>query len=72
MINLDDRVELILTLRQYHTIIKGQVEMDQFIDGLNAYQLLDMMRAQPELMKPLLVSQQEIQLTKGICMCIIN
>lgn len=64
-IQLDDREELVLTLRQYHTVIRGQVELDQFVDGLNAYALLSIIRQFPQLLKSLFVSQ-EVPLSKRV------
>ena len=64
-IQLDDREELVLTLRQYHTVIRDQVELDQFVDGLNAYAFLSIIRQYPQLLKPLLVSQ-EVPLSKRV------
>ena len=44
-----------MTLWQYYTMIWGQVELDQFIDGLNAYTLRDMIKQFPQLLKLLFV-----------------
>ena len=66
MIELSDREELTLTLRHYYTMIRGQVELDQFIVGLKTYQVLEMMQANPELMKPLFMSHEGTVLNKGM------
>ena len=66
VITLNDREELVITLRQYHTFIRGQVELNQFVEGLNAYGFLRMVRGHPELMKPLFVAHAGIKLTKGV------
>ena len=67
IIHLDDREELIKTLRQYHTMIRGQIELDQFVIGLKCYGLLDMIREYPLLMKPLFVSNYCNELSKSEC-----
>ena len=67
MIKLDDKEELLLTLRQYHTMIRGQ-----FVYGLKTFMLLDLIREQPQLMKPLFVSHQGIQLSKGLTFFLCN
>ena len=71
MIKLDDKEELLLTLHQYHTMIRGQVELDQFVYGLKTFMLLDLIR-EPQLMKPLFVSHQGIQLSKGLTFFLCN
>ena len=54
-----------MTLWQYYTMIWGQVELDQFIDGLNAYTLRDMIKQFPQLLKLLFVSK-DIHLSKSV------
>ena len=39
-VTLSDRQDLLLTLRQYHTMIRGQVELDQCLDGLREFGIL--------------------------------
>ena len=56
--------ELSMALRQYYTVVRGQVELCQFVDVLKTYGVLDLIREHPELMKPLLVLEKH-ELTKG-------
>ena len=61
-----DRDDLALTLCQYFTIARGQLELEQFTDGLKAFALLDMMRQHPRLFKPLFTACEGTQLDKGV------
>lgn len=64
LVTLDDKNELRSTLRQYYTFLKGQCELDQFMEGLKTYGLLDSIQGYPQLMKPLFV-HHNYELTKG-------
>lgn len=46
-------------------MLRGQCELDQFVEGLNTYGILDMIREHPQHMEPLLVAHQS-QLNKGV------
>lgn len=63
LLTLEDREELIVILCQHYTLIRGRMELDQFVEGLRTHKVLDMVRAEPLLMKPLFVSTAK-KLTK--------
>ena len=65
-LQVDDKGELASTLRQYYTILRGQVELDQFIEGLNTYNLLSMVRQHPDQFKRMFVQDEGVQLSKGV------
>ena len=41
------------SLIDYHCILKVKAEMDQFLDGLSIFGILDAVRAKPDVMEPL-------------------
>lgn len=55
MLELHDKKDLRSTLLHYYTFLRGQVELDQFVEGLHTYSVLTMIREYPSLMKPLFV-----------------
>ena len=63
LIKLDDKEELVHVLCQYYSFVKGRLELDSFIEGLNVCDVLGMMQQYPLLMRPLLTSSS-IELTK--------
>ena len=65
LIKLSDHEKLSLALGHYYTVIKGKLELDQFVEGLNTYDILSMIRKYPKLMKPLLICKG-VQVTKGM------
>ena len=66
LLTLGDKSELVHTLRQYYTFLKGQFELNQFIEGLKTYDLIESIQLYPELMKPLFC-QMDYELNKGQC-----
>ena len=71
-LTLVDKDELCKTLCHYYIFLRGQCELDQFVEGLTTYGVLDMMRKCPRLMEPLFVASQESQLSKGILVYILH
>ena len=65
LIKLSDREELSLALQHYYTMIRGKLELDKFVEGLNTYDILSMIRKYPKLMQPLLVCKG-VKITKGM------
>lgn len=59
LLTLDDKEELIKTLCHYCVLLRGQCELDQFVEGLRTYGMLEMIRNYPLLMEPLFVSQKD-------------
>lgn len=51
LLGLDEK-GLVSSLREYHTLVKGRMELD----GLSTHNVLQMIRNEPKLMKPLFVS----------------
>ena len=59
-----DKLILKSSLIDFHCLMKVKAEMDQFADGLTLLGILDAMRKQPDVMKPLFVAQK-CKLTAG-------
>lgn len=53
-----DKSVLKSSLIDYHCLLKVKAEMDQFADGLASLGILDAVKKQPEVMKPLFVAQK--------------
>ena len=53
------------SLIDYHCILKVKAEMDQFLDGLSIFGILDAVRAKPDVMKPLFVMQSSKKISAG-------
>lgn len=61
---LADRMNLLNILLDYHLMAKVKSEMDQFINALNTFGLLDHIKQNPVLWKPYFTPPSE-QLTAG-------
>lgn len=61
---LTDRTDLLNVLLGYHLMAKVKSEMDQFLSGLNTFNLLDHIRQNPVLWKPYFAPPSQ-QLTAG-------
>ena len=53
-----DKPVLKSSLIDYHCLLKVKAEMDQFADGLSSLGVLDAVKKQPDVMKPLFVAQK--------------
>lgn len=58
-ITLADRVDLLHVLLDFHLMAKVKTEMDQFMLGLNTFELIDRMKKNPLLWKPYFVSSSK-------------
>ncbi len=52
--------ELVASIVLYHLMIKVKSSMDQFLDGLQSISLLNLLRDDPEVWKPLFVNEKSI------------
>ena len=62
---LSERFEISSVLKQYHTITKVKLEVDQFLEELETLGVLKMMRQQSDLMKVFFVPTANLELTRG-------
>lgn len=60
----DDRVILVQSLTLHHVILESKAEIDQFIDGLKCFGILDNIKEHPLLLKSFLCLRTNI-LTSG-------
>lgn len=51
-LGLPDCPNIIRALLDFHLMAKVKTEMDQFREGLNTFQFLDLVKANPEMWKP--------------------
>ena len=54
-LTLEDTSMIKSSLIDYHCILKVKAEMDQFLEGLTSLGILDAVKSQPDVMKPLLL-----------------
>ncbi len=59
-LTLADKISVKAVLIDYHCMIKVKACMDQFAEGLQELQTLEIMKKYPELMKPLFVFNEEV------------
>ena len=60
-----NKFEMCSILKQYHTITKVKAELDQFMEGLETMEVLNMMKQQSEIMKLFFVADDKTKLTRG-------
>ena len=53
------------SLIDYHCLLKVKAEMDQFLEGLSLFGMLDAIRKKPEVMKPLFMAQTSNKVSAG-------
>ena len=58
-------MEVCSALIDYHLMAKVKGVMDQFMDGLNAFGLLDHIKRNPPLWEPLFVENTSAGVTRG-------
>lgn len=61
----DNREELIQVLSYYHTLVKAKAEIDQFLSGLQCIGFHEILRENPEVLRPLFVHTETRPLTAG-------
>ena len=64
-LTLSNKEEIAHAMLDYHLIAKLKCAMDQFMEGLNEYQLLDNIRQNPTLWKPMFVYSVSNDITRG-------
>lgn len=64
-LTLEDASMIKSSLIDYHCILKVKAEMDQFLEGLTSLGILDAIKSQPEVMKPLFVAENSERITAG-------
>ena len=67
-LKLSDKSLLREVLIDYHLMVKVKMNMDQFAEGLQVLKVLDAIRSQPALLKPLFVTD-EATLSAGTDHC---
>ena len=65
-LSLEGKTEVCSALADYHLMAKAKGAMDQFIDGLNSFGLLVVMKQNPVLWEPLFLRSVSAGLTRGI------
>ena len=68
-LKLSDRTYIRAVLVDYHLMVKVKMQMDQFAEGLQELKVLDLIRAQPPLLKPLFLFS-EAKMTAGELQCV--
>ena len=63
-VTLNDREEIAVVLKLYHTLIKVKAEIDQFVDGLQCLGIDWYIKQYPELMESVFVNEPKT-LTAG-------
>lgn len=53
------------SLIDYHCLLKVKAEMDQFLEGLSTFGILDAIKNKPDVMKPLFVEQTLKKVSAG-------
>ena len=66
-LTVDDKPAISNTLKNHHGIVKVKAEVDQFCEGLVTLGVLDCIKRFPDVMRPLFVDTNPIQITKGKC-----
>ena len=64
-LTIEDKEEVLKAMVDYHMMIKVKSAMDDYIEGLKTYNLLDKIRQSPEVWKPLFTKQYQ-PLSPGI------
>lgn len=64
-LTLEDTAIIKSSLIDYHCILKVKAEMDQFLEGLESLGIIDAIKSQPEVMKPLFVAEISKTITAG-------
>ena len=65
-LSLAGKTEVCSALADYHLMAKVKGAMDQFIDGLNSFGLLVVIKQNPVLWEPLFLRSVSAGLTRGI------
>ena len=69
-LKLSDKTYIRAVLVDYHLMVKVKMQMDQFAEGLQELKVLDLIRAQPPLLKPLFLLISEAKMTAGELQCV--
>lgn len=64
-VTLTDRQDLLQTLREYYTMIRGKVELDQYVEGLVDLNLRGLVQQYPQILKPLFMPIASVHIDKG-------
>ena len=66
-LTVDDKPAILNTLKNHHGIVEVKAEVDQFCEGLVTLGVLDCIKRFPDVMQPLFMDINPIQITKGKC-----
>ena len=68
---LKDRERIVTTIAMHYSIVQCMAELAQLQDGLRSLNVLDMMQANPTVIRPLLIhSPQVLTLTTSMICCL--
>ena len=71
-LKLDNREDLIKTLRLHHVILRSKAVLDQLMSGLSCLGVLEAIQRNPVLFQPFFIADKQVKLTSGKNTCSLH